>query len=317
MKKVTILPQLGLVLATIIWGFSFVVVKDALDVVPPFFLTAFRFSLAAIVMVLVFHKKLKLINKDYLISGVLLGLFIYVGTILQTVALKYTDAGVCAFLTAADVIWSTFLAWMIFRKRPGKKSLVAVGFAIVGIGLLSLSGGTSFGLGLGEMLALLCGVGYAMQMVLADRFTKIQDPVLLSVLQMIFATVFSWIVTPVFEGKLASIIFEGNTTSEILGQSIPAAMFSNSQFWIAILYTGVLSTAVAFLLKCMAQKHLSVTTTAILVSTESVFGTIFSVLILHEALGPRKLAGFVLMFAAVIISQVTITVKKKSDCEKP
>ena len=117
---------------------------------------------------------------------------------------------------------------------------------------------------------------------------------MISVLQMVFAAVFGWIVAPVYEGRLDM-----------------SAMVGGSQFWIAILYTGVLSTALCFLLQVVAQKHLSVTTAAILLSMESVFGTIFSVIFLQEALGPRKLVGFVLMFAAVLISQITFTRKKK------
>ncbi|MBQ8663468.1 MAG: DMT family transporter [Eubacterium sp.] len=291
-KKVNILPQLGIILATIIWGFSFVVVKDALVLIPPVYMSTLRFTLAAIVLAVVFHKKLKQINKKYLLSGAVLGFFLFAATAIQTVALQTTDAGVCAFLTTAYVVWSPFLAWAIFKKKPNKQCLLAVVFAIIGIGLLSLTKG--FGIGFGELLTLLCGVGYALHIVFSDNYTEAQDPLLISVLQMVFAAVFGWIVAPVYEGRLDM-----------------SAMVGDSQFWIAILYTGVLSTALCFLLQVVAQKHLSVTTAAILLSMESVFGTIFSVIFLQEALGPRKLVGFVLMFAAVLISQITFTRKKK------
>lgn len=290
-RKINILPQLGILLATIIWGFSFVIVKDALDLIPPVFMTAMRFSLAAIALAIVFRKKLKLINKQYLLSGAVLGFFLFAATAIQTVALETTDAGVCAFLTTAYVVWSPFLAWAIFKKRPNKQCLFAVVFAIIGIGLLSLTKG--FGIGFGELLTLICGVGYALHIVFSDRFTETKDPILLSVLQMVFAAIFGWIVTPIYEGRVDI-----------------SSMVGDGQFWIAILYTGLLSTAVCFLLQCVAQKHLSVPTAAILLSMESVFGIIFSVIFLQEALGPRKLFGFVLMFVAVIISQVTFTKKK-------
>ena len=291
-KKITIFPQLGILLATIIWGFSFVVVKDALDLIPPVYMTALRFSLAAIVLALVFHKKLKTINKKYLLSGAILGFFLSAATAIQTIALQTTDAGVCAFLTTAYVVWSPFMAWGLFKKRPNKQCLLAVVFAIFGIGLLSLNGG--FKIGFGELLTLICGVGYALHIVFSDKFTETQDPILISVLQMVFAAIFGWIMAPIYDGGLHL-----------------SGMIGNSQFWIAILYTGVLSTAVCFLLQIIAQKHLSVTTAAILLSMESVFGTIFSVIFLQEVLAPKKLAGFVLMFIAVIVSQVTFTVKRK------
>lgn len=291
-RKVNILPQLGIILATIIWGFSFVIVKDALVLIPPVYMTTLRFTLAAIVLALVFHKKLKLIHKQYLISGAVLGFFLFAATAIQTVALQTTDAGVCAFLTTAYVVWSPFLAWAIFKKRPNKQCLLAVVFAIIGIGLLSLNKG--FGIGFGELLTLVCGVGYALHIVFSDNYTETQDPILISVLQMVFAAIFGWIAAPFYEGRLDL-----------------SAMAGDGQFWIAILYTGVLSTAICFLLQVVAQKHLSVTTAAILLSMESVFGTIFSVIFLQEMLGPKKLVGFVLMFAAVLISQITFSRKKK------
>ena len=169
-KKVNILPQLGIILATIIWGFSFVVVKDALVLIPPVYMSTLRFTLAAIVLAVVFHKKLKQINKKYLLSGAVLGFFLFAATAIQTVALQTTDAGVCAFLTTAYVVWSPFLAWAIFKKKPNKQCLLAVVFAIIGIGLLSLTKG--FGIGFGELLTLLCGVGYALHIVFSDNYTE-------------------------------------------------------------------------------------------------------------------------------------------------
>lgn len=288
-KKINILPQLGILLATIIWGFSFVVVKDALDIIPPVYMTAIRFTLAAAFLAIVFCKKLKLINKKYLIAGAILGFFLMAGTALQTVALQTTDAGVCAFLTTAYVVWSPFLAWMIFKKKPNKQCLVGALFAIIGIGLLSLTNG--FHMGFGEVLTLLCGVCFALHIVFADKFTETLDPILISVLQMVFAAIFGWIVAPIYDGHM------------------DVSMFSGGQFWTAVLYMGILSTGICFLLQVVAQKRLSVTTAAILLSMESVFGTIFSVLFLQEMLGPRKIVGFVFMFAAVIVSQVTIKLR--------
>ena len=291
-RKVNILPQLGILLATIIWGFSFVIVKDGLELIPPVYMTALRFTLAAIVLVLIFAKKLRQVNKRYLLSGAVLGFFLSAATALQTVALQTTDAGVCAFLTTAYVVWSPFMAWAFFKKRPNKQCLIAVVFAIIGISLLSLNGG--FRIGFGELLTLICGVGFGLHIVFSDKFTETQDPILLSVLQMVFAAIFGWIMAPIHDGSVDLV-----------------SMAGDGQFWIAIVYTGVLGTAVGFLLQCIAQKHLAVTTAAILLSMESVFGTIFSVIFLQEILGPKKLAGFIMMFLAVIVAQVVIPAGKK------
>lgn len=290
-KTKTFLPQLGIILATIIWGFSFVVVKDALDLIPPVYMTAIRFSLAAIFLAIVFCKKLQLINKKYLAAGAVLGFFLMAGTALQTVALQTTDAGVCAFLTTAYVVWSPFLAWAIFKKRPNRQCVMGAVFAIVGIGCLSLTNG--FHMGFGELLTLLCGVCFALHIVFADKFTETKDPILISVLQMVFAAIFGWIVAPIYDGRM------------------DLSMFIGGQFWLAVLYMGVLGSGICFLLQVVAQKRLTVTTAAILLSMESVFGTIFSAIFLQEMMNTRKIIGFVLMFAAVIVSQVTIVQKQK------
>ncbi len=285
------MPQLGILLATIIWGFSFVVVKDALNVIPPVYMVGMRYSLAAVFLAIVFWKKLKLINRKYLISGAALGFFLAVGTILQNFALVTVDAGVCAFLTAVYVVLAPFLAWIFFKKRPNKQCLIAVVFAIIGIGCLSLT--SEFRIGFGELLTLICGVFFALHIVCADHFTEKQDPILLSVLQMVFAGIFGWIIAPFYDGKLDVSILAGK------------------DFWVAILYMGILGSAICFMLQVVSQKHLSVTTAAILLTMESVFGTIFSVIILQEVLGPRKILGFALMFVAALVSQVTIKIRKK------
>ncbi len=289
--KSSLLAQIGIIITTIIWGIAFVVVKDALDFIPAVYMVAIRFSLAAVFLMLVFHKKLKLMSWRYLGVGAWIGLWLFVAYVLQTVALHSTTAGVNAFLTTVYVVWAPFLAWLLFRNRPKNQCLLAAGIAVVGIALLSLQGG--FRIGIGELLTLLCGVAFALHMVFIDRFTQDYDPILLTILQMIFVAVFGWMTAPVIDGPM------------------PEGMFSGPGFWKAVLYLGILSTAMGFLLQTVGQKYLQVTTAAILLSLESVFGMLFSVLLLGESLGGKKILGCVLLFGAVLISQIDLFGKKK------
>ena len=151
--KVQLFAEIGIIIITIIWGIAFVVVKDSLDLIPPVYMVAFRFTLAAIFLAVIFVKKLRLLSKQYLLSGAVTGIFLFLGYFLQTIGLEDTQAGVSAFLTTVYVVWSPFLAWLIHKKKPEKQCVAAAFTAVAGIGLLSLN--QSFQMGQGEMLTLL------------------------------------------------------------------------------------------------------------------------------------------------------------------
>lgn len=294
--KVQLFAEIGIIIITIIWGIAFVVVKDSLDLIPPVYMVAFRFTLAAIFLAVIFVKKLRLLSKQYLLSGAVTGIFLFLGYFLQTIGLEDTQAGVSAFLTTVYVVWSPFLAWLIHKKKPEKQCVAAAFIAVAGIGLLSLN--QSFQMGRGEMLTLLCGVAFALHMVFLDKFAKEQDPILLTILQMAVVAILGWVLAPVCDGKM------------------PADMIGGDGFWQAVLYLGLLSTGVAFLLQNVAQRFIPVTTTAILLSMESVFGALFSVLLLSEHMGGRKIVGCVLLFGAVITAQVKVQ-RGKASWNKP
>ena len=282
-KLITFAAASGLILVTIIWGAAFAVVKNSLDYVPPIYMMAFRFTIAGIVMSLVFIKKLLRIKKDELIHGVGIGVFLFLAYAFQTIGCNYTTAGKNAFLTTVYVILVPFLNWILIKRRPDIFSIIAALLSITGIGLLSLEG--DFSMNKGDVLTLICGFCYALQIIFIAQWSQNDDPVLLAIIQIIVAALLSWITAPFIDGDMKW---------SVLG---------NKDVILSMLYLGLLSTMVAFALQTICQKYLAPSLAALLMSFEAVFGALSGVIFLGEIIPPRGIVGCALMFFAVVLSE--------------
>ncbi|MFT4006951.1 MAG: DMT family transporter [Lacrimispora sp.] len=276
------LSVIGLIVTTVIWGSSFVVMKNSVAVISPTYLLALRFTIASVALVGVFWKRVIVLKRQDLLCGGLLGVFLFVSYFFQTYGLKYTTASKNAFITTLYVILVPFLHWFFNRKKPSRNNVAAAVLAVFGLALLSLEGDLS--VNLGDILTFICGFFYAIHIVFIDRYTEEHDPVGLTVTQMIVAAALSWIVAPLLEGSMDFGV-------------IDKAMMAG------LLYLGIFSTMIGFLLQNVGQKHLSPNTSSILLSFESVFGLFFSVLFLKDPVTLKLAAGCVLMFASVILSE--------------
>lgn len=272
--------SLGLLLTALIWGFAFVIVKNSLDLIPPIYMLAFRFTLASAVLMLILGSKLRQITKTTLKNGAVLGLFLFLAYAFQTVGCQYTTAGKNAFLTTIYVIIVPFLHWLINHKRPDLYAIIGAIAALLGIALLSLQG--EGGASIGDLLTLICGFGFAIHMVYIDKYTEKQDPVLLTLLQLSFTALFSWILAPFFDGAFPIAALQPDILT-------------------GMLYLGLFSTLLGFLLQNVCQKYTAPSTASLLLSFESVFGVLFSVLLLNERLTPRMIIGCALMFFAILL----------------
>lgn len=295
-EKVKIIASIGLLVAAVIWGLAFVVVKDSLDFVPPVYMLAFRFTIASIGLGIIFHKRLLKIRKENIKAGMILGGLLYISYLLQTVGLVYTTAGKNAFITTIYVVIVPFLSWMISKKRPDVYCIVSAFMAIIGIGLLSLTADMT--VNIGDVLTLICGLGYAIHLVYINKYSEYQDPIILTFLQILVAAVFSWITAPLMDGQFPTAVTNPNVLA-------------------GMLYLGIGSTMIAFLLQNIGQKYTEPSTAALLLSMESVFGVGFSVLLLGEILTIKMMIGCILIFTAVIMAEtkfefVRLTIKKRS-----
>lgn len=290
-KGVKVLASASLLFVTIIWGSAFVVMKNSMDAITPTYLLAYRFTIAALGMAALFWKQIRGMSMQEFKCGALAGLFLFISYYFQTYGLKYTTASKNAFITTLYVVIVPFLAWAVNHVRPKANNLIAAGFAVVGLALLSLKGELS--VNFGDFLTLVCGICFAVHMIFLDRFTAYCTPIRLTVMQMGTAAACSWVLGLLTEGAFHPEVF-----------TLPGVAVS-------MLYLGLASSMLCFLLQTVGQKYLSASTSSILLSFESVFGLLFSVWLLHEKLTVRMLIGCALMFAAAILAEWTP--KRKSN----
>ncbi|HIQ86071.1 MAG TPA: DMT family transporter [Candidatus Scatomorpha gallistercoris] len=289
-RKYGHIGRLALIGATLLWGSSFVVLKTTLDSVPTLWILAIRFTGAAILMGLPSIKQLAKIDKRCLASGVFMGLALYAAYTLQTFGLVYTTPGKNAFLTATYCVLTPFLWWAFTRKRPDLYNILAALVCITGMALVSLNGDLS--VGLGEGLTMCCGFFYALHIIFTSKGVARYGVGVLTTIQFATAALLCWISAPI---------------SAPFPDSVP------SSAWLSIAYMCVLCTFACYYLQTIGQKYTSPQTSSILLTLESVFGTLISVAFYGEQLTLRELAGFALIFIAVIISETKLQFLKRPE----
>jgi len=283
-KRKMLYADLSLLLVALAWGGGFVVLKDALDSITPFYIMAIRFTMATFIMCIFFMKKLKNITKKDIHAGLIIGFLLFLGFATQTVGLKYTAAGKQAFLTGTNVVIVPFLAWFVHKHRPDGYAIASTFLALIGIGLLTLQG--SLAMNKGDILTLFCAVFFAAHIVSVGYFAKDMDPFLLALLQM----------------AVAAVLFIVFATAL---EPVPRAF--NRQMYGAVTYLVLFPTLMAFLIQNVAQKQTTSTHAALILCLESVFGIVLSVIFLKEEFTIQMITGCVLIFMAIILTETKLS----------
>lgn len=287
-KKTGALHKAALFAAAIIWGSSFIVVKTSVDSLPPNILLGVRFTIGCGLLCIIFYKKLKNITLGLVLRGGATGLFLFTAYCLQTIGITDTTPGKNAFLTAVYCVLVPFLYWGVYKIRPDKFNFIAAVLCIAGIGFVSLTG--DFSIRFGDALTLAGGFFYAVHMVAVAKLGMGEDSVLFTIMQFGSAAIASWVVGLLFEG-------------------LPAKMPPPSAI-AGVLYLACFATAAALLLQNVGQQGTDPSAAAIILSLESVFGVLFSVLLYGEQLTARLVLGFVLIFCAVVTSETKLSFLK-------
>ncbi len=287
----------ALILVTVIWGGGFVASDIALESMKPFQIMMVRFLLASVLMGVISRGQQKSEEKlkdraGAIKAGILMGVTLFMGFAFQIIGLQYTTPSKNAFLTALNVVIVPFIAFVILKKKIGAKGIIGAVMSVFGVALLSLNG--NFTVSLGDGLTLFCAVGFAFQIFFTSEFVKKYPASVLNTVQMFTAFVLSAISLMIFGENDFQVTIQG---------------------WLSALYLGVVSTTICYLLQTACQKYIDETKAAIILSMESVFGTIFSILILHEVVTVRMVIGCAVILAAVIISNMSETSEKIEDKE--
>ena len=274
-------------ITAVMWGSGFIGMSVGLEHWSVMQLMALRFTLATILLAIIFKKKLRLISKSVFWKGSILGAILFIGFTLQTLGLEYTTPSKNAFLTAINVIIVPIIAYIIYKRRFDRFEISAAVIAIVGIAFLSLQ--DSFTINFGDILSILCAIAFAFDIFYTNVFVKKEDALALTIVQFIVASILSWI------GVLA------------LGE-IPAS--ASTEGVLVIIYLAVFCTLVAYACQNIGMQYADPTKSALILSTESIFGTLLSVLLLGEILTGRMILGCLLIFVAIIIAEVKPSFKK-------
>lgn len=280
--------KLALAAAAAIWGGSFVVIKGALDVVPPCWLMFVRFIFSALIVGALFWRRVRPhLDAGHLRCGLVLGLLSGSAFVIQNIGLAGTTPGRNAFLTATYCVMVPFVNWAVARRRPGAASVVAAALAVCGVGLLSLGDDAAAGLGMGDRLTLAAAVLYALHIVAVARFSeKGRDVMTMTVVQLAASAAVSLASAAALEGP------------------VDVALFMDPSLWGALAYLVFLSSALCMVVQNLGQAHVPPAPASLILSLESVFAVVASVVFYGEVVTPRLACGFATIFAAVVVSEV-------------
>ena len=272
-----------LLLTALIWGSAFAVVKNTLDSFPPAAIIAMRYAIATLLTAVAFRKHLRGMTRGDVARGAMVGLLLSAAYIVQTIGLQFTTAGKNAFLTTVYVLLVPFGCRVLFGQRLRKANYFAAGLMLAGIGLLSLEGEIG-GLNVGDALTLLCGALFAGHIIAVERCQRDTDVYALIVLQFGFAALYALVY---------ALLLERGRPLDFNAGSVGG-----------LLYLAIFSTTIAMSLQNIGQSMAPASHSAILLSLESVFGALFSCLLLGEPMTPKILAGFAVIFAALMVNEL-------------
>lgn len=276
MRKPTV-ATLALLVVTAIWGSTFFIIKDAVSKIDPIDFLAVRFAVGAAIPAFVFWRRLSRLTATQWQIGLALGCLYGLAQIVQTVGLQTTAASVSGFITGTYVVLTPIIMWIAFKARLNVRTWVAVALALAGLAVLSLTGlGNG---GVGEALTLVGAALYAVHIVLLDRWSRSMDAMSLAIVQLI--------------GVALTTGFLGLPG----GYHVPA----DAKVWGAIVYTAIMAGIVTMLLQTWAQRHITPTRVALLMTFEPVFASAFAVGFGGEAVTIRLVAGGALILLATLI----------------
>ena len=287
---------LALLFATVIWGSAFIAQSVGMDHIGPMTFQAARCGLGAVFLlpvIFIFDSNKKEYLKNWANpklwkTGIACGFALFVAAGLQQVGLVYTTAGKAGFITAMYIVLVPILG-LFLKRKPPVTAWISVLVATIGLYLLSCAGVSE--VNLGDILMVGSALGFAVQITLVDRLATDLDGLRLNCIQAFICALFS---------AITMILTESPTLAGVMESAVPIA------------YAGILSMGVAYSLQIIGQKHLEPTPASLIMSLESVFAGLCGWLLLHEKMSPLELCGCVLVFGAVVLSQLPDKMKKNN-----
>lgn len=282
-----------LLFCSLIWGFSFPSVKLALNYMSPNAFIFFRFLITLAIFYIVFRKKIKLFRRVEVFRGVILGGFLFVGFLTQTIGLMYTSSANSAFITGTNLLLIPFVQVLIVKLKPKFENII--GIIIVMIGIYILSDIQNTNLNFGDFITMICSVAFAFHIVYLDKYSHISDTMPLIYGQYLAMTVLSFF----------SMLFIEHFW---LGQM----KFEYNHFLIfSIVFNGIFSTFIALFLAMRFQKYTTPVRAGLIYNMEQVFAVIFAFFLISEILSKSQIIGAVIILCGLLFSEFYSEIKKR------
>lgn len=298
MRQRQLLGSLILLIVAVIWGTAFAFQRMGTGVIGPMTFTASRMTLSAVAVGFVSFiiKDPEMTDaagssarrRDTLTGGVLCGLFLVSATLFQQIGIAYTTAGKAGFITALYILLVPIISTVFLRKPSSWIVWIAVLLGLAGMYLLCMTEG--FSLARGDALVCVCAMLFTGHILCCDRYAGRGNPVRISAIQFVTASVVSWTL---------AFIFETPSVEAIRSALVP------------ILYCGLASGGIGYTLQIVAQRFTNPTVASLLMSFESVFAVLGGAVLLHERMSTRELLGCMVMFIAIIVVQIPVPHKSQ------
>ena len=289
-RRTTLLATAALLGITACWGSTFFLIHDLLERIPTLDFLAVRFSIAAVLLLVVAPKAVLRLSPHARRQAAVLGGLYGVAQILQTAGLAHTPASVSGFITGMYVVATPLFAAVLLRNRITGMTWLAVLLAFAGLAVLTLDG---FSVGYGEALTFVAAMLYALHIVGLGAWAQAGDALGMAILQVVMVAVICLV------------------ASAPHGIVLP----DNGQDWLSVVYMAVFPAALALLGQTWAQAHLTATRTAIVMSMEPVFAAFFAVLLGGESMTARMVLGGLMVLTAMLV--VELVPRRRIEAEVP
>lgn len=292
MKKSTF-ADLSLLIVAFIWGTTFVLVQNAISTMEPFAFNSFRFFIAFVILflsLLLFQRKqLQFLSKRIVISGFLLGFWLFLGYATQTLGLLYTTSSKAGFITGLSVVLVPFFSFLLLKQKPSFPAVIGVSIATVGLFLLTMTDIAA--LNIGDFFVLICAFGFAMHIIFTGKFSEQFPTLLLTTIQILTVSILSMISSLIFED------FNGMMKLSII---------SSQSVIIALIVTSVFATALAFFAQTSFQKYTTPTRVALIFAMEPVFAAIAGYYWANERLSISAIMGCLFIFLGMVFAELPV-----------
>jgi drug/metabolite transporter (DMT)-like permease len=272
-----------LVLITLIWGSTFLIVKNAVSLIGPFTYLALSYSIGSLTLALLFHRRLRRITRAELLSGLVLGMILFTAYALQTIGLQYTTVSKAGFITGLYVPLVPVFAFLLLRQRPTQGAIVGIALSFSGLFWLSFNDKFNLAFGPGETLILGAAITFALHIVSVSKFAPHVDAINLAVVQLTLTSLLSFIAIPIAREPFI----------------MPPMVV-----WGSVLFMGVMDVAFTLSMMIWIQQIVSGTRAALIYALEPMWAALFGFMLAGDKLGLLAWIGCGFILSGLIIGRM-------------